>query len=260
MKNILIPFVSALFLLIGMESVIYGMHSLSVGTASFWKSLYVAGFLIFVQGVLIAKVSHAKRDFLWFAVIMILSFCASGLLIFVDSVVAQQSITLIASVLLFLSMREYRNFDQGKEKLSARSVLFMAHFAGIFFFFTVSYAFHVNISIPQWFLMGAFFFFPFLISAHSFLLTQPGNARLALIYAFIMGIVFMQLAWIIHFWPFGYLTTGVIMLVMFYTLWDLFQSHLEGDIRYQRFLANILLLVVLSSIVLLSSPWEIIRG
>ena len=70
----------------------------------------------------------------------------------------------------------------------------------------------------------------------------------------------MQFAWFIHFWPFGYLTTGVVMLIIYYVFWDLFQSYLEGALRKQRFFANGFLFIVLVGIILASTPWEIVSG
>jgi len=250
--------VYALLFVVGMEFAIVGLERMDEGLSLASRPLYMAFAIGALLTIMLLRSAQAKRDFLWAVVLLLHIFCASGLLLFIDSSVARHGIVVGAASILFLAIYGYQRFRKKDKEFGVRSILYVAHFSSMFFFFTLIYAFHVNVSIPQWLLMLAYFFIPFLVSTHSFVLTAPRFPRIALRYGIILGLMFAQLAWFIHYWPFGYLTTGAVMLVTFYVLWDLLQSHLEQSLRLERFFADMALLIALSTIVLLSSPWQIV--
>lgn len=256
-RNYFIPTLSTLFLFGAMQSVIYAVREANVGGDILRNSLFLALIFLVLETIFVAKFSQATRGLLWVGVVIILSVSGATLLFFVDSFIAQQCIVALGCLVLWSSLFEYGN-SYSQKRIVSRSILFIVHFVALFLFFTSSYAIHVNYAIPQWALMFLYGLSIFLISFHSLLLTKSDSFIRCLSYALGVGIFFMQFAWFIHFWPFGYLTTGVIMLIVYYIFWDLFQSYLEGVLRKQRFFANGILFIVLMGIILMSTPWEII--
>ena len=75
------------------------------------------------------------------------------------------------------------------------------------------------------------------------------------VYGLVMGLAIMEISWVLNFWPFGYLTTGVVMLIFFYLLWDLAHSHLLDMLSKRRVAANVVFFGILATIVLVSSKW-----
>jgi len=63
----------------------------------------------------------------------------------------------------------------------------------------------------------------------------------------------VELIWTMNFWPFGYLTTGVIALILYYILWDLTQSFFLKLLSKKRVVANMIFFSALIVIILLSS-------
>lgn len=240
-----------------MESMVFIKKAFLEQSASFWRIVFWTIFFLFLQFFFAMKLSLSKRDYLWASLVSIFSLSVSGLIFFVDSFFLRQVVVGVALFLLFFAMREYRQLNRAQE-ISLKGILFIFHFMTLFFFFAFSLAVHINFTIPQVLLMFFYGIVIFFVSLHSFLSVYIKEVKRSLQYSLVLSFFFLQLAWFIHFWPFGYLTTGVILLVVYYVLWDLFQSHFEKTIRLQRFFTDVLLLVVLVSIVLVSTPWTII--
>ncbi len=73
-----------------------------------------------------------------------------------------------------------------------------------------------------------------------------------------LSVVMSQWAWGITFWPFGYLTTGVATLIVFYVFWDAIRSYLKRDFTSKRLLANIFLSLLLLAGVLMTTEWNLV--
>jgi len=64
-----------------------------------------------------------------------------------------------------------------------------------------------------------------------------------------------EIVWILNFWPFGYLTTGVISLIFYYVFWDLIQCHFFNMLSKKRVLGHMLIFGFLVAMVLSSTRW-----
>lgn len=224
-----------------------------------WNYLVASvGILVLQFAFLAVRFSKSKRDFLWASIVTMYSISSCGVLFFVSSELMQQIMIAGSSLFLFVSLHAYRQLALSEKKLSSQSVIFALHFVTLFLFFGFFMAVHINYTIPQILLAFLFSGASFLISLHSFLLTRPTTPSDALRYACIMALLFFEFSWMVHFWPFGYLTISAVMLVTFYSIWDLLQSHMEGTLRKQKFLTNTLFLLILGGIVLASTPWTIV--
>jgi len=123
-----------------------------------------------------------------------------------------------------------------------------------FLVFTSLYGFYLNFAIPLWIFILIYLAASFTISYQYFMLLTE-KKKLVFSYSVIIGLAMAQIGWIVNFWPFGYLTTGVIVLMLYYVFWDLTQSYLLGMLSKTRVVANIIFFSLLIMIVLLSSRW-----
>ena len=82
-----------------------------------------------------------------------------------------------------------------------------------------------------------------------------GDARKKWTYCFLLSLVMTEIIWTMNFWPFGYLTTGVISLILYYVLWDLAQSHFLNLLSRRRVIANMTFFSIIVAMVLLSAKW-----
>lgn len=102
--------------------------------------------------------------------------------------------------------------------------------------------------------MIVFLLATFLISLE-YLLTIRKNKKDSLTYSLILGIVMAQVSWVINFWPFGYLTTGVIALIFYYVFMDLIQGYFLNFLSKKRLVMNLILFSFLIFLILATSKW-----
>jgi len=138
---------------------------------------------------------------------------------------------------------------------TAKSIIAMSNMAVIFLFFSASYGVYLNFDIPSWLLMTFYFFNIALISYQYFVLIGEENKRKVLVYSLILGFGVLEMGWVINFWPFGYLTTGTILLMFYYIIWDLSQNYFKNILSVKKVLVNLIFFMIASSVVLYSSIW-----
>lgn len=185
---------------------------------------------------------------------VLLAVSSVGLVAFIDS--SSQKfffILLSAAIYYFCLLGIYRLNSYFKDK-TARSILASSGVAAVFFFYSAVYGSYLNFTIPLWSVMSAFFLASFLVSMQYFRLMEKNKKR-ALLFSLVMGLSMTEIAWVLSFWPFGYLTTGVIMLIFYYVIWDLACTYFGQNLSKRRMVANMTFFGILVSVVLLSSRW-----
>lgn len=154
----------------------------------------------------------------------------------------------------FLLFGVYR-LNSKPDSRTARAVIAMSLMAVAFLFFVSTYGVYLNFDVSAWVLMVFYFLNISVMSYKYFLLIGEGNKKISLTYSLILGLVSLEMAWIINFWPFGYLTTGVIMLMFYYVVWDLAQNYFLNIISIRKVVVNLLFFLITSGMVLYSSTW-----
>ena len=76
-----------------------------------------------------------------------------------------------------------------------------------------------------------------------------------LIYGIFLVFLVAQTAWIQNFWPFGYLTTGVITLIIYFVGWEFILSFFINKITAKAAFFKIIFLAGSMALILLSSKW-----
>jgi hypothetical protein len=127
--------------------------------------------------------------------------------------------------------------------------------ATIFFSYAGAYGLYLNFLVPLYYLMLAYLVVTLLVSYQHFSLVKRDNKKSVWTYSFLLALAMAELIWTMNFWPFGYLTTGVIALILYYVLWDLVYSHFAGKLSKRRVAANMVFFSVVIIFILLTSKW-----
>lgn len=214
-------------------------------------------FYILAALVLFSLWSAMKIGKRWLFAITPLVFSVSSatLLYFIDLPTGKHAFVFFSTLMYYLSLLSAYRLRYYIGDQTARGLFMAVAIAAIFLFYSASYGFYLNFFVPLWMLMLAYFLTAFLISYQYFQIIERKRIKLILIYSVLLGLAMAEIAWIISFWPFGYLTTGVIALIFYYVLWDLAQSYFLNILSKKRVIANIILFSFLITIILASSKW-----
>jgi hypothetical protein len=155
----------------------------------------------------------------------------------------------------FLLFGVYRIIKK-PDSMTAKSIINMSIMSTVFLFFSATYGIYLNFDLPSWLLMIFYFSFITLISQQYFLLiNKDENKHKVWVYSLILGFSVLEMGWVINFWPFGYLTTGIILLMFYYIIWDLSQNYFQDILSVKKVLSNLAIFILISAIVLFSSRW-----
>ncbi|MCD6149874.1 hypothetical protein J7J13_03770 [bacterium] len=235
-------FFYALAFLAGLEIIIYqpalAFYALAVLIlASLWKSKKIG------------------KRWLFSIIPTVFSISSIILLYFIDIFAEKQLFVFLSAFIYYLSLLSaYRLRNYSKDQ-TAMGLIMASATATIFFFYAASYGIHLNFAVPLWVLILAYFLVTFLVSYQYFKIIKNDNEKSAFIYSTLLGMVMAEIAWMISFWPFGYLTTGATALIFYYTLWDLIRSHFLNFLSKKRVIANMILSGFLIGFLLISSKW-----
>lgn len=198
---------------------------------------------------------RAERGFRLFIVPLLFVISAVSLLYLIDSGLKQQVFIVASACIYYLALLGMYRFRRYEKDQTARSMVALAVMSTFFFFYSGFYGIYLNFSIPVWFLMLVYCVGTAMVSYQYFGIIEKERSRLVSIYSLILGLAMAEIGWIINFWPFGYLTTGVISLIFYYILWDLTQSYFLNMLSQGRVITHIICFGLLMGMVLLSSRW-----
>lgn len=219
------------------------------------NNLMLLGFITLAFIVMIA-VSSLKIGRRWemIPVPIILAVSSVGLMTFIDSDSQKFAFIVLASFVYYFCLMGLYRFRSYQKDQTARGMIAATAVAAIFLFYASVYGVYLNFSIPLWFIMLLFLIPTTLVSYQYFQLIEEDKNKVWL-YSLVIGLVMSELSWMLNFWPFGYLTTGVTMLIFYYILWDLAYSYFLNIMSKRRVVANIVFFGILATIVLMSSRW-----
>jgi hypothetical protein len=166
----------------------------------------------------------------------------------------EQVFIALSAIMHYLCLLGIYRLTEYRGDQTARGMLTAATSSAIFFAFTGSYGLYLNFLVPLYFLMLVYALTTLLISYQYFSIIENNKQRVWT-YSFLLSLVMVELVWVMNFWPFGYLTTGVIALILYYVLWDLTQSYFLNLLSRRRVVANMLFFSAMVALVLLSSKW-----
>lgn len=223
----------------------------------FYARFELAIVVIFLVVISLLTVWSAKKiGKKWSCVILLAVFSFSSALLhyLIDSVIEKQIFIILSSFLYYFSLLGiYRLGDYQKDQ-TARGLISASLATTAFFFYSSIYGAYLNFAVSLWVLMLLFLGVTYGISRQYFLLINS-DKKVVSIYSLILAMAMAEIAWVINFWPFGYLTTGVIVLMLYYVLWDLIQSHFLNLLSKRRVVANMAFFSFLIILILTTSKW-----
>lgn len=216
------------------------------------KVLWMMGFLL-----LVSAYGGRKIGGKWFFSVLpiFFMFSSSALLYLITLGYEQQIYIILASSMYYLSLLSAYRLGNYAADQTARGMNMAATAATIFFTYAGAYGLYLNFLVPLSYLMLVYLAVTLLVSYQYFLIIRQDGKKIAWIYSFILAMIMAEIIWTMNFWPFGYLTTGVIALILYYVLWDLTQSYFLNLLSKKRVVANVVFFSTMIVLVLLSAKW-----
>lgn len=217
--------------------------------------LTTCGSLIFLSVVAVKRLTDR-----WYTAYLpsTLAFSVPFLLSLIDRGVETRIFIIAASSLYYLALLGVYRLHQSPNDKTARAMLNLAALASLFFVFAATYGLYLNYEVPLSLLLGVFFFTSFVVAFQTFFAaTDPKDARTSLLSAFVVGLLMTELMWVVHFWPFGYVTVGMAMLIHFFFFWKLGVDFLQDDVSLKQLLVQGGILLTLLGILVFSAHWSL---
>ena len=221
--------------------------------------VFLAFFLVFFS-VYFGKKSGGK----WKYAILpaLFSISSISLLYLIGIVYEQQIFIFLTFSMYYLSLLGSFRLGQYENDKTAQGMVMAATVATVFFTYTSAYGLYLNFLVPLYVLMAVYAAITILVSFQSFSLVfsknDKGDAQSKIsiwVYSFILALIMSETIWTMNYWPFGYLTTGAVALILYYVIWDIIQCHFQGILSKKRVTANIFLVTFLAGFILLSAKW-----
>lgn len=236
------PFLYSLFFLLGLELIVFGS-----------SATFIVAFFLLVLSVY----SGVKLGGKWFFSILpsFLALSSMTLLFLVTASLDKQIFIALSTGIFYLAVFGAYRLGLYMDDRTARGMNMAAMASTIFFAYASAYGFYLNFYVPLYYLMGAYWLVTLLVSCQYFLIIKKDNSKTVWAYSFLLAFVMAEVVWVMSFWPFGYLTAGVIALILYYVIWDLIQSYFLNILNKKRVVANMVFFPVIIAMVLLSAKW-----
>jgi hypothetical protein len=216
---------------------------------------YVAGISVFLFFFSLYEGRRVGGKWIFSVLPVFFSLSALALLYLITFAFEQQAFIILAAFMYYLSLLGAYRLGQYDGDQSARGMIMAATAATIFFTYAGAYGLYLNFLVPIYFLMLVYLAVTLLVSFQYFAIIRPEQRKMAWIYSLLLALIMAELIWAMNFWPFGYLTTGAVALILYYVLWDLTQSHFLNLLSKKRVVANMVFFSLIVVLVLLSAKW-----
>ena len=163
---------------------------------------------------------------------------------------------ILSSLVLYMTvLAGWRLFHYAKDE-TAKAMYNVATVAVLFCWYAASFGWYLNpsIAIPVWLLLVVFSVITFLVSLVSFSINQIDREK-SVIYSVFLATLIAQVIWIQNFWPFGYLTSSVITLIIYCVGWEMILSYFLKKLTSRTVLFEAAFLVGAVVLILLSTEW-----
>ncbi|MDD3487176.1 MAG: hypothetical protein PHF35_02235 [Candidatus Moranbacteria bacterium] len=176
------------------------------------------------------------------------------LLFLIDSPGEIRLFFILSTVVFYFSVLAGWRLKQYERDETAKAMFNLATIAALFIWYAAVFGWYLNVAFPIWGLMVIFAVVTFIAAQSSFFANQI-DPKKRLIYSVFLAILIAQTAWIQNFWPFGYLTTSVITLIIFCVGWEIILSFFQGKLSARVIFFEILFLVGSAALILFSTKW-----
>lgn len=220
-----------------------------------------SGYLVSILPLVLIACMAAKRLTKRFSDAFLpglLAFTVPTLLLLVDHRAERQVLILISALMYYFALLGVYRLRHAPQDQTAQAFLNAAALAAIFFFYAGAYGFYLNFSFPLWGIMLFYFFGTALVSYETFIALEREERRRMILYSVLLGLALGEMIWIMSFWPFGYLTTAALGLVMFFILWEVAFDVFRQTLSLRKAVFHFIFLFILMAFLIASSPWRIL--
>lgn len=243
--------------------------------------------LIFLVCFSVLMVWPLARKIRFLAIPFFLSIGSLSLLFLIDDLIEKQVFVALSSFVYYLALLgayrlKFYDCDQ-----TAQGMVNLATLATGFFWFVSNYGWYLNFQISAWVLVLTFIGSTFLIGLPSLMICQvacskirqrskkqPSNLIngetleaveysqrerktvlfLSLILSFVMG----EVIWGLSLWPFAYLTTGVVALIIYFVFWDAVRTYIQRTFTLKAVVFNVVFSTLAIAGILFSAQWDLV--
>jgi hypothetical protein len=228
-----------------------GTISIFVMSGSVDKALIVA--LIAILAILIA-IRIVVKKWRFIALPAFLMIGSAFLLALIDSQGERTVYLALATIVFYFLVLASHRLSLYTRDMTAKAMYDLAVIATLFSWYAALFGWYLNIAITTWALMSICAIATFGVAYNSFLIHElKAHERWA--YSSFLAIFLAEASWMQNFWPFGYLTIGVITLIIFYVLWTSIIEYAEGKMSYKRLSFQAIFMISAVIIILLSTKW-----
>lgn len=206
--------------------------------------------------LLLVATKWISRKYLHFIVPAFLFVGSVLLLPLIDSPAEAKAFLVLSSGVFYLAMLGAYRLGRYEKDLTAKAMLNLAALSALFCWFTAVYGWYLNIAVPAWIIMIIFALVTFPISYALLIVNElKMNRSQHVLYSVFLSYLMAVAIWLQNSWPFGYLTTGVVALIIFYSGWEIIRNYFLDKMTIKRLTFNIVFLVGAASLILLSAKW-----
>jgi hypothetical protein len=76
-------------------------------------------------------------------------------------------------------------------------------------------------------------------------------------YSFLLGLIVVELTWVMSFWPANHLTIGAMTLLIYYFCWSILRDYLRNMLLRKTIILNLLFLITFLGITFFTGNWKI---
>lgn len=276
-------------MLFRLQPVLYSIIFAAALELSVYKQQWFLRVAVFFVIFSVFVVWPLARKLRFLAIPFFLSIGSLIMLSLIDQLVEKHVFIIVSSAVYYLAVMGAYRLKRYDCDLTAQGMINIAAFATVFFWYVSNYGWFLNFQIDSWVLALTFLFSTFLITLPSlricaslqlkrkkraeersenpqrensgqepFPVYMLINNWLIVFLNIILSLVMAQLIWILSFWPFGYLTTGVIALIIYFVFWEIIRNFIQGVLTKRRVVVCVFWSFLFVSAVLLTTRWSMI--
>jgi hypothetical protein len=189
---------------------------------------------------------------------LLLVFVVPVLLSLIDNGVNAAIFIAIGSILYYLAFLSLYRLKNAPTDQTAQALLHATLMAASFFFFSSLVGIYLNFTLAPAFLMLVVAGVISTITFVSFLTVSREDKDRNVLYSLLVGVLMAELFFVASFWPFGYLTTGSVLMSVYFLFWEIALDAFRNTLSLRKALTRVLSVVAIVAIVLWSSPWHIL--
>lgn len=244
---------------------------LSLEAMVFWQFFQQGAIFLLLFTLLVIWPFVRKPRFLFISVF--LSLGSVNLTALIDQGMETHFFIFLASLVYYISLVGAYRLKNYRCDQSAQGMVEISTLVASFFWFISIYGWFLNFQIDTGWLVAGLMVSAFLVNLPSLLVSvdscnklsekkETGGKKVPFIKAIflnlILALVVGEIAWAVVLWPFSYLTTGTIILIVFYIFRNIVSLFIKEDFSLKRVLTGLIGGLVFIAILLLTAQWNLI--